>query len=50
MAGDIVQYPGHVMLYLGVDGAIVHALEPVDRRRARLLRPPARVRFGDPKG
>ena len=34
VAGDIVQYPGHVMLYLGVDRAIVHAFEPVDRRRA----------------
>lgn len=24
-AGDIVQYPGHVMMWLGVDRAIVHA-------------------------
>src|SRR5207342_3891364 len=28
VAGDIVQYPGHVMLYLGVDRAIVHASNP----------------------
>jgi len=47
VAGDIVQYPGHVMLYLGVDRAIVHASNPstdvelsfVDRS----------VRFGDPE-
>jgi cell wall-associated NlpC family hydrolase len=25
MAGDLVYYPGHVMLWLGVDNAIVHA-------------------------
>lgn len=24
-AGDLVQYPGHVMLYLGFDSAVVHA-------------------------
>ena len=28
MAGDLVQYPGHVMMYLGVDRAIVHAIKP----------------------
>jgi cell wall-associated NlpC family hydrolase len=47
VAGDVVQYPGHVMLYLGVDRAIVHASNPstdvelsfVDRS----------VRFGDPE-
>ena len=27
-AGDLVQYPGHVMMYLGVDDAIVHASNP----------------------
>jgi cell wall-associated NlpC family hydrolase len=25
MAGDLVQYPGHVMMYLGVGNAIVHS-------------------------
>jgi len=25
VAGDLIQYPGHVMMYLGVDQAIVHA-------------------------
>jgi cell wall-associated NlpC family hydrolase len=47
VAGDIVQYPGHVMIYLGVERAIVHASNPstdvelsfVDRS----------VRFGDPE-
>ena len=28
IAGDIMQYPGHVMLYLGVGEAIVHASNP----------------------
>jgi cell wall-associated NlpC family hydrolase len=27
-AGDLVQYPGHVMMYLGVEDAIVHAANP----------------------
>ncbi len=27
-AGDLVQYPGHVMMYLGIGGAIVHASNP----------------------
>jgi cell wall-associated NlpC family hydrolase len=27
-AGDLVQYPGHVMMYLGFGGAIVHASNP----------------------
>ncbi|MFT6291090.1 MAG: cell wall-associated NlpC family hydrolase [Ilumatobacter sp.] len=26
-AGDLVHYPGHVMLYLGVDNAIVHSVQ-----------------------
>lgn len=47
LAGDLVQYPGHVMLYLGVGRAIVHASNPstdvelsfVDRG----------VRFGNPE-
>ncbi len=46
VAGDLVQYPGHVMMYLGVGDAIVHAVEPGDRRRARLRH--RSVRFGDP--
>ncbi|MEL6891319.1 MAG: NlpC/P60 family protein [Actinomycetota bacterium] len=26
MAGDLVHYPGHVMMYLGVDDAVVHSV------------------------
>lgn len=47
-AGDLVYYPGHVMLYLGVGDAIVHSvhsgrdveLDHISSRRS--------VRFGDP--
>ncbi len=49
-AGDLVQYPGHVMLYLGVGDAIIHSvqrgrtveLDTISDRRANS------VRFGDP--
>jgi cell wall-associated NlpC family hydrolase len=49
-AGDLVQYPGHVMMYLGVGDAIIHSvmrgrtveLDTISERRART------VRFGDP--
>jgi cell wall-associated NlpC family hydrolase len=49
-AGDLVQYPGHVMMYLGVGDAIIHSvmsgrtveLDTISERRA------ASVRFGDP--
>lgn len=49
-AGDLVQYPGHVMMWLGVDRAIVHApysgrnveVDYVNIRRS--------VRWGDPTG
>lgn len=30
MAGDLAQYPGHVMMYLGVPQAFVHAANPED--------------------
>ncbi|MFZ4810249.1 MAG: C40 family peptidase [Ilumatobacteraceae bacterium] len=48
-AGDLVQYPGHVMMWLGVDKAIVHAIGrgrtvEVDHSSRRSLR------FGDPTG
>ncbi len=48
VAGDIVQYPGHVMLYLGVDRAIVHASNPV--QDVELSYVPRSVRYGDPEG
>lgn len=50
MAGDLVYYPGHVMLWLGVDNAILHSpytgrnveVDTFTRRRS--------VRFGNPIG
>ena len=49
-AGDLVQYPGHVMMYLGVGDAVIHSvmtgrtveLDTISERQA------SRVRFGDP--
>ena len=50
MAGDIVYYPGHVMMYLGIDRAIVHA--PYTGRTVEVDNLSARksVRFGNPVG
>ena len=45
-AGDIVQYPGHVMLYLGVDDAIVHAANRRDDVELDVVG--RSVRFGSP--
>jgi len=50
MAGDLVYYPGHVMLWLGVDQTIVHApytgrnveVDTVAKRRS--------LRYGNPIG
>lgn len=49
-AGDLVQYPGHVMVWLGVERAIVHA--PYSGRNVEVDRWSARrsVRYGDPTG
>ena len=49
-AGDLVYYPGHVMLYLGVGDAIIHSvqsgrtveIDTISNRRVNS------VRFGDP--
>lgn len=49
-AGDLVQYPGHVMIWLGVDNAIIHSpqsgrvvsVDTVSTRRS--------LRYGDPLG
>jgi cell wall-associated NlpC family hydrolase len=49
-AGDLVYYPGHVMLYLGVGDAIIHSvqrgrtveIDTISERRT------GSVRFGDP--
>ena len=51
-AGDLVYYPGHVMLWLGIDNLIVHApqrgrdveVDEISKRRVK------RVKFGDPTG
>jgi hypothetical protein len=49
-AGDLVQYPGHVMMWLGVDRTIIHA--PYTGRNVEVDAVSARhrVRFGDPTG
>jgi cell wall-associated NlpC family hydrolase len=49
-AGDLVHYPGHVMMYLGVDDAVVHTFSTgrtveIDTLSTRTAR---RVTFGDP--
>jgi cell wall-associated NlpC family hydrolase len=49
MAGDLVQYPGHVMLYLGVPGTIVHASNPQNDVELWMLGDRS-VNFGDPSG
>lgn len=51
-AGDLVYYPGHVMIWLGVDNLIVHApyrgrpveVDVVTKRHFK------RLKFGDPVG
>lgn len=47
MAGDLVQYPGHVMMYLGVPGAVVHSSNPANDVELWMLRDRP-VRYGDP--
>ena len=49
VAGDLVQYPGHVMMYLGVDNAVVHASNP-ERDVELWLLSDRSVSFGDPSG
>jgi len=49
-AGDLVHYPGHVMMYLGVDDAVVHSVNTgrtveIDTISARQV---DRVTFGNP--
>ena len=50
--GDLVYYPGHVMMWLGVDNLIVHAPQPghdveVGHVTARRVQ---RVKFANPIG
>lgn len=49
-AGDLVQYPGHVMIWLGVDRAVVHAIQPGKPVAVDLISPRRGLRFGDPTG
>ncbi len=51
-AGDLVYYPGHVMLWLGVDALVVHS--PYTGRNVEVSSSPSRrsggLRFGNPAG
>jgi cell wall-associated NlpC family hydrolase len=51
-AGDLVYYPGHVMMYLGVDNAIIHS--PFTGRTVEVgfvsKRKAGSARFGNPIG
>ncbi len=47
-AGDLVYYPGHVSIYLGVDRAIVHSVAPGRTVELGHLRKGKAVRFGSP--
>jgi cell wall-associated NlpC family hydrolase len=47
-AGDLVQYPGHVMMYLGVENAIVHAANHDSDVELSRLRDGRSFRWGDP--
>ncbi len=49
-AGDLVQYPGHVMLWLGVDRAVVHAIQPGRPVAVDLVNSRRTLRYGDPTG
>ena len=46
LPGDLVYYPGHVSLYLGMAGAIVHASDPQDDVELSFIT--RRVQWGDP--
>ena len=45
-AGDLLQYPGHVMMYVGVGNAIVQAANPDNDVELSIITRP--VRYGDP--
>jgi len=50
LAGDLVQYPGHVMMSLGFDRAIVHAANHDTDVELSRLRDGRSYNFGDPTG
>ena len=47
-AGDLVHYPGHIMMYLGVDRAIVHAIEPGRPVEVDVVSERRQITFGSP--
>jgi cell wall-associated NlpC family hydrolase len=49
-AGDLVQYPGHVMMYLGVGDAVIHSVQTGRTVELDTISPRRvdSVRFGDP--
>lgn len=49
-AGDLVHYPGHVMLYLGIGDAIVHSPYRGRTVEIRFITERRSVTFGDPLG
>ena len=50
MAGDLLYYPGHVMLWLGVDNAIVHAPYTGTNVQVDNMTKRGGARFGNPIG
>ena len=46
-AGDLIHYPGHIMMYLGVDNAIVHSIQTGRTVEVDTFRRSS-VTFGDP--
>ena len=49
-AGDLMQYPGHVMMWLGVGRAALQSPNPGRTVEVVLYRSGRRVRIGDPTG
>jgi len=49
-AGDLLQYPGHVMMWLGVDRAALQSPNPGRTVEVVLYRSGRRLRIGDPTG
>lgn len=49
-AGDLVYYPGHISMYLGVDMTIVHSPNTGRTVEVSQIRKGKRVRFSDPAG
>jgi cell wall-associated NlpC family hydrolase len=49
VAGDLVQYPGHVMLYLGFSDAMVHAANEATNVELSVL-PERGLNWADPNG